>query len=129
MSSWVILSYSGSMNNDVYELSGSAPEVTFNAKLLKLTGIKMTQNELDLGMWVRMEWFDPRLNLCSCGKTGQLDPMKEVSSGTSMQGNMEDFVRTPDFTIYERVHSVRREGSLLDFTSEADEDCSGVNII
>ena len=64
------------MNNEVYKLSGSAPEVSFNANLLKLTGTKMIQNELDLGMWVRMEWFDPRLNLFSCGKTEQLDPKR-----------------------------------------------------
>ena len=45
-----------------------------------------------------------------------------------MQGNMEDFVWTPDFTIKERVHPVRREGSLLDFMLEADGESSGVNV-
>ena len=119
-----------SMKAKVYELPGSAPDVTFDTKLLKMTGIKMPENELDLGLWARMVWFDPRLKLCNCGKTGKpLGSEQEVSTGTRMQGNMEDFVRTPDFTIYERVHSVRREGSLLDFTLEADEDCSGVNMI
>ena len=117
------------MKAAVYELPGTAPNVTFDIKLLKLTGIKMAQNELDLGIWARMVWFDPRLKLCNCGKTGkQLDFEQEVSTGTKMQGNMEDFVWTPDFTINERVHSVRREGSLLDFMLEADEESSGVKI-
>ena len=54
-----------SMKAKVYELSGLAPDVTFDTKLLKLTGIKMPENELDLGLWARMVWFDPRLKLCS----------------------------------------------------------------
>ena len=114
-----------SMKAKVYELSGSAPDVTFDTKLLKMTGIKMPENELDLGLWARMVWFDPRLKLCNCGKSGK---QREVSTGTRMQGNMEDFVWTPDFTIKERVHPVRREGSLLDFMLEADGESSGVNV-
>ena len=113
------------MNAEVYELPGSAPDVTFDTKLLKMTGIKMPENELDLGLWARMVWFDPRLKLCNCGKSGK---QREVSTGTRMQGNMEDFVWTPDFTIKERVHPVRREGSLLDFMLEADGESSGVNV-
>jgi len=116
-----------SKNSEVYELAGSVPEVTFDAKLLLLTGIKIPQNELELGMWVRMTWFDARLKLCSCGKTGQLDSVK-APTRTRMQRNMEDFVWTPELTIDERVHPVRREGSLLDFTLEGDEDRSGVNM-
>ena len=113
------------MNAEVYELPGSAPDVTFDTKLLKMTGIKMPENELDLGLWARMVWFDPRLKLCNCGKSGK---QREVSAGTRMQGNMENFVWTPDFTIKERVHSVRREGSLLDFMLEADEESNRVNV-
>ena len=110
--------------------SNSASKVTFDAKLLKLTGIKMSRDELDLGMWMRMEWHDSRLKLCACGKPGKvLDSEQEASAGTRMRaGNLEEFVWTPDFTISERVHSVRREGSFMDFMLEADEEGSGVNI-
>ena len=112
------------------ELSNSASKVTFDAKLLKLTGIKLSRDELDLGMWMRMEWHDPRLKLCACGKRGkELDSEQKVSAGTRMRaGNLEEFVWTPDFTISERVHSVRREGRSLDFMLEAAGESSGVNI-
>jgi len=111
----------------VYELS---PEVFFDTKLLKLTGIKMDKDELDIGLWVRMAWHDPRLKLCGCGKAGQgLVIEEEASEGRAkMKGNLEDFVWTPDFTINERVHSVRREGKLLDFLVEGGKGSSGVNI-
>ena len=116
-----------------FELSNSAKEVTFDAKLLKLTGIKLGQDELDLGMWMRMEWHDPRLKLCACATLGkELDSEQNVSAGsrkgTEITGNFEEFVWTPDFTISERIHSVRREGSLLDFLLEADGRSSGVNV-
>ena len=114
---------------EVYELPYLVPNVTVDIKLLKFTGIKITENELDLGLWKRVVWFDPRLKLCNCGKTGKpLGSEQEVSTGTRMQGNMENFVWTPDFTIKERVHSVRREGSLLDFMLEADEESNRVNV-
>jgi len=117
----------------VYELAKSAPGVTFDAKLLKLTGIKMDKDELDLGLWVRMAWHDPRLKLCGCGGKAGQGLEVQVEQGASegrvkMQGNMEKFVWTPDFTINERVHSVRREGKMLDFLVEGDEGSSGVNI-
>jgi len=114
----------------VHELSKSAKKVTFDAKLLKLTGIKMDRDELGLGLWVRMAWHDPRLKLCDCSKAGQGLVIEEEASErrAKMQGNLEEFVWTPDFTISERVHTVRREGKLLDFMVEANKDSSGVNI-
>ena len=121
------------MKYKVYELSNPSPEVSFEVKLLKLTGIKLKRNELDLGMWLRMHWYDPRLKLCACGKAGQeLGLEQEVPADTRkkahMQENVEEHIWTPDFTVKERAHSVRREGNLLDFLVEADEESSGVNI-
>jgi len=118
------------MKYKVFELPNSAKEVTFDAKLLKLTGIKMSQDELDLGMWMRLMWHDPRLELCACGIPWKGLEENSVGRriGAEMQGNFEEFMWTPDFTISERIHSVRREGSLLDFLVEADKEISGVNI-
>ena len=50
---------------EVYELPYLVPNVTVDIKLLKFTGIKITENELDLGLWKRVVWFDPRLKLCN----------------------------------------------------------------
>ena len=101
-------------------------------RTLRLTGIKLKRNELDLGMWLRMHWYDPRLKLCACGKEGEELGLEQCPADTRkkahMQENVEEHIWTPDFTVKERAHSVRREGNLLDFLVEADEESSGVNI-
>ena len=56
-------------------------QVTFDAKVLKLTGLDTKSNRLDLGLWVGMEWREPSLQLCDCSEAGD-----RLQAGMDLEG-------------------------------------------
>lgn len=75
--------------------------VAWDAKLLKVTGVDLHRDKIDLGIFVRLRWTDPDLALCDCSGGGRTDAKMDVVKE----------VWTPDFVVKERV-SMRRQGPL-----------------
>jgi len=75
--------------------------VAWDAKLLKVTGVDLHRDKIDLGVFVRLRWTDPDLALCDCSGGSRTDAKMDV---------VEE-VWTPDFVVKERV-SMTRQGPL-----------------
>ena len=82
--------------------SETRARVKFDAELFKVTGMDTNMDRLDIGMWLRMEWRDPNLQLCDCSSaTDKL----ELESRLDLEGQ----VWMPDFAVNEFYTMTRTE--------------------
>ena len=80
-----------------------------------------------------MTWRDPRLEICACAKNGpsieheQYDQTNPPAVQATGQPGTMGVEWTPELSLKERIHPVRREGEMLDFQVQADRS-GGVKV-
>ena len=94
-----------------------------------VSGLRMKVDELDVAMWIRMTWRDPRLEICACAKNGSSIEHEQYdeTNTSAVQVRLERWVWTPELSLKDQIHPVRREGEMLDFQVQADRS-GGVKV-